>query len=92
MNIAIPKASHIGSLPALQLGAASFIADTMGALYWPEERLLVVADLHLEKGSAYARRRVFLPPYDTAMTLAALAALHRPLYATDNRRTGRFLP
>ena len=75
MNIAIPQASHIGSLPALHLGVASFIADTMGALYWPEERLLVVADLHLEKGSAYARRRVFLPPYDTAMTLAALAAL-----------------
>lgn len=46
-----------------------------GALYLPEERLLVVADLHLEKGSAYARRRVFLPPYDTAATLARLAAL-----------------
>jgi hypothetical protein len=61
--------------PALHLGAASFVADPMGALYWPEERMLVVADLHLEKGSAYARRRVFLPPYDTAMTLAALAAL-----------------
>ena len=61
--------------PALHLGAASFVADPMGALYWPEERLLTVADLHLEKGAAYARRRVFLPPYDTAMTLAALAAL-----------------
>jgi metallophosphoesterase superfamily enzyme len=24
----------------------------MGALYWPDEGLLVVADLHLEKGSA----------------------------------------
>lgn len=42
---------------------------------WPEHRLLAVADLHLEKGSAYARRGVFLPPYDTAATLARLAAL-----------------
>jgi DNA ligase-associated metallophosphoesterase len=59
----------------LTLGRASFVADPMGALYWPQERLLAVADLHLEKGSAYAARRVFLPPYDTATTLAALAVL-----------------
>ncbi len=57
------------------LGQISFVADPMGALYWREERLLAVADLHLEKGSAYAARRVFLPPYDTATTLAALAVL-----------------
>lgn len=75
MNIAIGQDSRHSRVPALHLGAASFVADAMGALYWPEERLLVVADLHLEKGSAYARRRIFLPPYDTAMTLAALAAL-----------------
>ncbi len=59
----------------LGLGRAQFIADPMGALYWREERLLAVADLHLEKGSAYAARRVFLPPYDTATTLAALGVL-----------------
>lgn len=46
-----------------------------GALFWPEERTLIVADLHLEKGSAFAARRVFLPPYDSAATLAALAGL-----------------
>ena len=44
-------------------------ADCAGALYWPEERLLIVADLHLEKGSAFAKRGVLLPPYDTASTL-----------------------
>ena len=44
-------------------------ADPAGALYWPEQRLLVVADLHLEKGSAFATRGVLLPPYDTAATL-----------------------
>ena len=43
-------------------------------LYWPDEHLLAVADLHLEKGSSYAARRVFLPPYDTGATLARLAA------------------
>jgi DNA ligase-associated metallophosphoesterase len=37
--------------------------------------MLVVADLHLEKGSSYAARRVFLPPYDTSATLARLAAV-----------------
>ncbi len=34
----------------------------MGALYWPAERLLAVADLHLEKGSSYAvNARKLLP-------------------------------
>ena len=47
--------------------------DWRGALYWPEERVLVIADLHLEKGSSFAGRGVLLPPYDTAATLARLA-------------------
>ena len=51
------------------------IPDPAGALYWPEEHALVVADLHLEKGSSYAARGVLLPPYDTAATLARLAQL-----------------
>jgi hypothetical protein len=51
------------------------IADTSGALYWPDEKMLIVADLHLEKGSAFAARGVLLPPYDTASTLARLARL-----------------
>jgi DNA ligase-associated metallophosphoesterase len=53
----------------------SLVADCAGALYWPDESLLVVADLHLEKGSSYATRGVLLPPYDTAATLARLGAL-----------------
>ena len=44
-----------------------------GALYWPDERVLVVSDLHLEKGSSFAMRGVLLPPYDTAATLARIA-------------------
>jgi hypothetical protein len=51
------------------------VADPAGALYWPDEKLLAVADLHLEKGSAFAARGVLLPPYDTATTLARLAGL-----------------
>jgi DNA ligase-associated metallophosphoesterase len=51
--------------------------DPAGALYWPARELLVVADLHLEKGSAFARRGALLPPYDTHATLARLEALVR---------------
>ena len=51
----------------------SFIADLSGALFWQDESLLVVSDLHLEKGSSFARRGVLLPPYDSAATLALLA-------------------
>ena len=43
--------------------------------------MLLVADLHLEKGSTFAARGVLLPPYDTAATLARLGAAHRPLCA-----------
>jgi DNA ligase-associated metallophosphoesterase len=50
-----------------------FHADVSGALYWPAERALIVSDLHLEKGSSYARRGVMLPPYDTRETLRRLA-------------------
>jgi uncharacterized protein len=50
-------------------------ADCEGALYWNQEGILVVADLHLEKGSSFAARGVLLPPYDTAATLARLALL-----------------
>ncbi len=46
-----------------------------GALYLPEAATLVVADLHLEKGSSFAARGQMLPPYDTAATLKRLAAL-----------------
>jgi uncharacterized protein len=59
----------------LSLVGAALVVDCAGALYWPDESLLVVADLHLEKGSAFAARGVLLPPYDTVATLARLATL-----------------
>jgi uncharacterized protein len=49
--------------------------DPLGALIYGDERMLIVADLHLEKGSSYAKRGVMLPPYDTATTLTRLAVL-----------------
>ena len=57
------------------IAGLTLVADPAGALYWADEKLLVVADLHLEKGSAFAKRGVLLPPYDTATTLARLAGV-----------------
>ena len=51
------------------------VCDPLGALYLPESRLLVVSDLHLEKGAAFARRGMMLPPYDTLATLKVLEAV-----------------
>src|SRR6185436_17145912 len=59
----------------LTLAGVDLHADVAGALYWPEQGMLTVADLHLEKGSSFAERGVLLPPYDTAATLARLGAL-----------------
>lgn len=53
---------------------AHFTVDLSGALFWDDARLLIVSDLHLEKGSSFAERGVLLPPYDTAVTLARLGS------------------
>src|SRR3954453_3238943 len=63
------------------IAGVTFTADLSGALFWEEQSLLVVSDLHLEKGSSFAARGVLLPPYDTAATLGRLAAVilrHNP--------------
>ena len=59
----------------VSIAGVSFIADLSGALFWDEQKLLVVSDLHLEKGSSFAARGVLLPPYDTAATLSRLSAV-----------------
>ena len=56
----------------ISVAGAALVADCTGAIFWPEESLVAVADLHLEKGSAFAARGVLLPPYDTGTTLALL--------------------
>jgi DNA ligase-associated metallophosphoesterase len=62
--------------PVRMLGERLML-DPMGALFWPETRLLAVSDLHLEKGSSFARRGMLLPPWDTHVTLDRLTLLLR---------------
>jgi DNA ligase-associated metallophosphoesterase len=59
----------------VRIAGVEMCADLSGALYWEAERLLVVSDLHLEKGSSFATRGVLLPPYDTIATLGRLGAV-----------------
>jgi DNA ligase-associated metallophosphoesterase len=60
---------------ALEIAGVSLLADLSGALFWESQRLLVVSDLHLEKGSSFAARGVLLPPYDTVATLSRLTSV-----------------
>src|ERR1700749_5120015 len=62
----------------LDVAGVTMLADLSGALFWEDESLLVVSDLHLEKGSSFATRGVLLPPYDTAATLGPLAPVISP--------------
>ena len=78
----VPRAPLESSAPApIAICGANLMLDLAGALYCPEESALVVADLHLEKGSSFATRGMLLPPYDTGATLARLGraiARHAP--------------
>ena len=58
----------------ISLAGMEFIPDLSGALYAPDFQALLVADLHLEKGTSLARRGVQLPPYDTRQSLRQLSA------------------
>jgi DNA ligase-associated metallophosphoesterase len=57
----------------LRFAGQMFEPLVSGALWWPSEQALLVADLHLEKLSSYAKRGSLLPPYDTSLTLKRLA-------------------
>jgi DNA ligase-associated metallophosphoesterase len=57
----------------LSFAGEEFALTSSRALYWPRERALLVADLHLEKASFYARHGQPLPPYDSRETLKRLA-------------------
>lgn len=61
----------------LRFGGHDFHIIGEAALFWPEMSALLVADLHLEKGSAFARTGQMLPPYDSLATLQALETLIR---------------
>ena len=66
---------QIGRNSTVGISGVTLTADISGALFWDEQSLLVVSDLHLEKGSSFATRGVLLPPYDTVATLSRLAAV-----------------
>jgi hypothetical protein len=68
-------AQSIEQRTAVTVAGITFAADLAGALFWEDERLLIVSDLHLEKGSSFAARGVLLPPFDTAATLSRLGAV-----------------
>lgn len=72
MNAAPPREQMPG---AIAIAGEAALCDMRGALYLPDMRTLVVSDLHLEKGSAFARRGQLLPPYDTGATLEKLSAV-----------------
>lgn len=69
----------------ISLGGVDFIPGLSGALYAPAFGALLVADLHLEKGTSLARRGVHLPPYDTRESLNQLSA------ALDEVRPARLI-
>jgi len=70
---AVHRANAIAAAGLVGLAGECAVCDPRGVLYFPDFGLLAVSDLHLEKGSAIARRGVLIPPYDTVATLARLA-------------------
>ncbi len=53
----------------------TFCALADRALYWPDRRALLVADLHFEKASWYAASGQMLPPFDSRATCERLLEL-----------------
>lgn len=72
---ALPPARAASPAPTVDLAGHAAVCDRRGVLVLPGLDLMVVSDLHLEKGAAFARRGRMLPPYDTAVTLRRLAAV-----------------
>lgn len=68
-----PRRSGCGGL-AVRIAGERCVLRCSGAMHVVEYDVLIVADLHLEKGSAFAVRGQMLPPYDSAATLARLEA------------------
>ncbi|MGJ4890607.1 ligase-associated DNA damage response endonuclease PdeM [Bradyrhizobium sp. HKCCYLRH3099] len=69
------RGTTFSSSGTMEIAGVTLRADLSGALIWDEQRLLVVSDLHLEKGSSYASRGTLLPPFDTVATLRRLEAV-----------------
>ena len=74
-TVDVAGATSVVAGAALVVAGVTLVADLSGTLFWEEQSLLVVSDLHLEKGSSFATRGVLLPPWDTAATLGRLAVV-----------------
>ena len=59
---------------AMNVHGEEVLMRCSGAAWLAASRALIVADLHFEKGSAYAAKGQMLPPYDTRETLDRLEA------------------
>jgi uncharacterized protein len=67
-----PEAPANDACAPLRLGGLELVPDLSGALFIPDYSALVVADLHFEKATSFARRGFHLPPFDTRSTLSLL--------------------
>lgn len=73
-GLAIPEAlGQVQAMVPLSFADQEFFLTDSHALFWPRENALLVADLHLEKASYYAKHGQMLPPYDSRETLERLA-------------------
>lgn len=72
---ALPPMAIVGDTVEMRLGDTLIAALPDGALWIAESKTLIVSDLHLEKGSAFALRGQMLPPYDTHAALMKLTNL-----------------
>ncbi|TIS55619.1 MAG: metallophosphatase, partial [Mesorhizobium sp.] len=75
MNFSLSRATLIAEADLIGIAGERAVCDPRGVLYFPDLRLLAVSDLHLEKGSSFARRGALIPPYDTGATLLRLQAV-----------------
>lgn len=65
----------------IDFGGHEFMFHPSGVLFWPEKSIAIVSDMHLEKGSHFAQKGFFLPPYDTHETLERLHSVFNALSA-----------
>ena len=59
---------------SFELAGVELFALPSGAMWWPDQALLCISDMHLGKSGRLARRDgLVLPPYDTRETLTRLS-------------------
>ena len=73
MNLALRHETESVATTAIMLAGEEVVLDPRGVMFVPRLSLLAVSDLHLEKGSSFARRGALVPPYDSRQTLLRLA-------------------